>query len=61
MNNSRFADPAGLNPENTSTASDLAKMLLAADKYALIREASTTKRLEVRPYKGRGPLVYGNT
>ena len=27
MNNSRFADPAGLKAENVSTASDLAKML----------------------------------
>jgi D-alanyl-D-alanine endopeptidase (penicillin-binding protein 7) len=61
MTNSHFADPAGLHVENTSTARDLMKMVTAADKYALIREASTTTRLEVRPYAKRGPLVYGNT
>jgi len=61
MRNSRFADPAGLKVENQSTASDLAKMIAAADDYPLIRRASTTQRLEVRPYPRRGPLVYGNT
>lgn len=61
MGNSRFADPAGLSVENLSTASDLAKMVAAARQYPLIHQASTTQRLEVRPYAQRGPLVYGNT
>lgn len=61
MKNSHFADPAGLNVNNTSTARDLMKMVTAAEGYALIREASTTTRIEVRPYAKRGPLVYGNT
>ena len=61
MDKSRFADPAGLMVENQSTAADLAKMAEAAYAYPLIRQASTTTRLEVRPYKGRGPLTYGNT
>ena len=61
MRHSRFADPAGLNVENMSTASDLAKMVAAAYGYPLIRQASTTRRLEVYPYAGRGPLTYGNT
>lgn len=61
MRKSRFADPAGLRVENQSTASDLAKMVTAAYEYPLIREASTTTRIEVRPYKKRGPLTYGNT
>jgi len=61
MTNSHFADPAGLNVENQSTARDLVKMVTAAQGYALIKKASTTTRIEVRPYKGRGPLVYGNT
>ena len=61
MADSRFADPAGLMVENQSTAADLARMVDAAYEYPLIRKASTTTRLEVRPYKGRGPLVYGNT
>lgn len=61
MTQSHFADPAGLKVENQSTARDLAKMVTAAQEYALIRKASTTTRIEVRPYAKRGPLVYGNT
>jgi len=61
MKSSHFADPAGLNPNNTSTASDLAKMIVAAYNYPLIRQASTTTRMEVRPWPNRGPLAYGNT
>jgi D-alanyl-D-alanine endopeptidase (penicillin-binding protein 7) len=61
MSHSRFADPAGLRVENQSTARDLGRMVSAALDYPLIREASTTRRLEVRPYKNRGPLGYVNT
>jgi serine-type D-Ala-D-Ala endopeptidase (penicillin-binding protein 7) len=61
MTNSHFADPAGLKAENVSTAADLARMVTAAEDYALIAEASTTKRMDVYPYKGRGHLTYGNT
>ena len=61
MHDSHFADPAGLRVENRSTAADLVKMVEAAHEYPLIRKASTTTRLEVRPYAKRGPLVYGNT
>ena len=61
MRRSHFADPAGLNVENKSTASDLVKMVTAAYDYPLIRQASTTRRLEVYPYARRGPLTYGNT
>lgn len=61
MTHSHFADPAGLDVENNSTARDLAKMVRAAETYALIKKASTTTRIEVRPYPKRGPLVYGNT
>ncbi len=61
MSHSRFADPAGLSPDNLSTASDLARLVLAADAYPLIREATTTRQLEVRPWRDRGPLQYVNT
>jgi D-alanyl-D-alanine endopeptidase (penicillin-binding protein 7) len=61
MSRSRFADPAGLRVENQSTARDLATMVRAAQAYPLIHEASTTRRIEVRPYKARGPLTYVNT
>ena len=61
MSNSHFADPAGLKSENVSTASDLAKMVAAADSYPLITQSTTTTRKEVRPYARRGPITYGNT
>lgn len=61
MSSSQFAGPTGLNVENMSTARDLIKMVISAHNYPLIREASTTTRIEVRPYAKRGPLVYGNT
>ena len=61
MSKSHFADPAGLNVENISSARDVMKMVMAAHDYALIRQASTSTRIEVHPYKNRGPLVYGNT
>lgn len=61
MTQSRFADPAGLRVENQSTARDLARMVAAAQAYPLIREASTTRSLEVRPWSNRGPLHYVNT
>lgn len=61
MSKSHFSDPAGLNVDNMSTARDLMKMVTAAQGYALIKQASTTTRIEVRPYAKRGPLVYGNT
>jgi len=45
----------------SSEPADLGRMVAAALNYPLIREASTTRRLEVRPYKKRGPLTYANT
>jgi D-alanyl-D-alanine endopeptidase (penicillin-binding protein 7) len=61
MNNSRFADPAGLNSGNQASARDLGKMVAAAQAYELIRKASTTQSKEVRPFSNRGPLTYVNT
>jgi len=61
MARSHFSDPAGLGVENKSTARDLARMIKAAEGYELIRQASTSTRIEVHPYAKRGPLVYGNT
>jgi len=61
MSHSHFADPAGLKVENQSTARDLVRMIEAARKYDLIHKASITRRIEVRPYRNRGPLAYSNT
>ncbi|CAA0116725.1 D-alanyl-D-alanine endopeptidase [Halioglobus japonicus] len=61
MNSSHFADPAGLDAANVSTASDLARMLKAAEEYPLITESTTTTEGEVRPFSHRGSLTYINT
>lgn len=61
MKNSRFADPVGLKSGNTASARDLVTMVRSALKYPLIRKATTTQKMTVYPYKGRGPLRYGNT
>jgi len=61
MSSSQFADPAGLNANNVSTASDLALMLAAAEGYPFIIQSTTTQQSEVQPFARRGPLTYNNT
>jgi D-alanyl-D-alanine endopeptidase (penicillin-binding protein 7) len=61
MVDSYFADPAGLKAENVATAKDLAQLLVAANQYPLIKQATTTTRQRVQPYAKRGPLDYVNT
>jgi D-alanyl-D-alanine endopeptidase (penicillin-binding protein 7) len=61
MKSSRFADPAGLDSGNVATARDMVKLVRAAQNYPLIREATTTRTMNVRPYKGKGELRFNNT
>ena len=61
MYDSSFADPAGLDDGNVASPADLVRMVQAASRYQLIREATTRKLMDVRPYKRRGPLRYVNT
>lgn len=61
MNNSTFADPAGLKTENQASPRDLVTLVRTAHSYPLIQQATTQKKLTVRPYKKKGPLNYGNT
>jgi D-alanyl-D-alanine endopeptidase (penicillin-binding protein 7) len=61
MSNSRFADPAGLDPDNVASPRDLLKMVQAAKTYPLIVDATTSTDMTVYPLKGRGPLRFGNT
>lgn len=61
MNNSQFVDSVGLSADNRASARDLMRMLKAARTYPLIRKATTLKRLEVFPYRKKGPLTYVNT
>lgn len=61
MQDSHFADATGLYADNRASPRDLIKMIQAAYEYPLIRQACTTRSLEVRPYPRRGPLTYRNT
>lgn len=47
MVNSHFEDPTGLTPDNVSTAEDLAKMVVAAHTYPLIREYTTSDSFKI--------------
>ena len=63
MRESRFEDPTGLSSNNVSTAHDLAKMVLAAHRYPLIREFTTTPEATITvsghemAYRNTNPLV----
>lgn len=61
MYDTQFADAAGLDAGNVSTAHDLARMVFAAMRYPAIRKATTRSKIKVRPLSKRGPLRYVNT
>ncbi|MCG8426390.1 MAG: D-alanyl-D-alanine endopeptidase [Chromatiales bacterium] len=62
MTNSRFSDPTGLEISNMASAYDLSRMVrYALSNYPLIRATTTRKKIDVRPYRKRGPLTFGNT
>lgn len=47
MYNTSFSDPTGLSNQNTSTAADVSKMVLAAGGYGLIKQLSVKKQIEI--------------
>ena len=59
MSESRFLEPTGLSSRNVSTAHDLAQMVMAAAKYAKIRELSTTADAKIQI--GKRQLDFHNT
>ena len=61
MTNTHYADASGLDGANRSTAEDLVRLLQAANRYPLIREATTRSELAVKPYPGGGAVPYRNT
>jgi len=61
MNNSYFADPTGLDPENASTAEDLVKMVRAALRYPTIQEMTTTVSYEIGVGIHQRPTQFINT
>jgi D-alanyl-D-alanine endopeptidase (penicillin-binding protein 7) len=60
MKDTHFLEPTGLNRGNVSTAQDLVKMVLAAQNYEPIHNATTSYSHIVEP-SGYGPLLYRNT
>ena len=61
MVDSRFADPTGLNPANTSTAQDLVRMVKAAYAYPTIRQVTTTPQYTLALPEDSGSLEFRNT
>lgn len=61
MQDTTFAEPTGISLENRSSAGDLARLVVSAIDYPLIREHSTTRQFSVNFRKPRYQLGYGNT
>ncbi len=59
MDDSHFADPTGLSPENRSSARDLVRLVKAAYEHEVIREYSVSGELELPV--GKRTVRYGNT
>lgn len=59
MHDTHFVEPTGLSSDNVSSPRDLAKLVVAAHKHALIREYSTHARHTVNA--GRYRLQYVNS
>lgn len=64
MQNASFYDSTGLDVRNSATATDLVRMVKAANNYPLIRQFTTTTEYNVQPkaghvlhYKNSNPLV----
>lgn len=57
LNQTRFADPAGLDSGNVSTARELASLVRTAMDYPLIRQYTTTWEHEVAVGKGKSRQV----
>lgn len=47
LKNTSFSDPSGLNPQNLSTAEDLAKIAAEVIKYPFLNYVTTTKEAEI--------------
>jgi D-alanyl-D-alanine endopeptidase (penicillin-binding protein 7) len=59
MRRTHYVEPTGLSSANVSSPEDLAKLVIAAEKHALIRRYSTDRQFTVR--QGRERTVYHNT
>ncbi|TCS36965.1 murein-DD-endopeptidase [Paucimonas lemoignei] len=59
MADTHYVEPTGLSSSNVSSARDLAKLVLEAQKYPLIQQYSTNREFEVEP--GGHSLQYRNS
>ncbi|HWW69661.1 MAG TPA: serine hydrolase [Duganella sp.] len=59
MLNTRYVEPTGLSSANVSSPQDLAKLVIAVEKHALIRRYSTDRDFTIR--QGGRQTVYHNT
>ena len=60
MSDTRYVDPTGLSSNNVASARDLAKLVVAAYNYPLIRQYSTDAKYVVEP-GGRGGVQYASS
>jgi len=60
MVRTRFVDSTGLSSDNVSTAQDLARMVVAAYRYPVIQEYTTSTGYVVHTNAGR-PLAFSNS
>ncbi|WP_347901109.1 D-alanyl-D-alanine endopeptidase [Pseudomonas purpurea] len=61
MTSTHYVEPTGLSIHNVSTARDLSKLLVAARKYPILSELSTTKEKTVAFRKPNYTLGFHNT
>lgn len=61
MLNTRYVDSTGLHDQNVSTASDLVKLVMAANEYPLIREMSTNGTDAVTDLRRGSQVKFRNT
>lgn len=59
LEHTAFEEPTGLSSQNVSSATDLARLTVAARDYPVIREYSTTPAWDVQTSRGR--VTFGNT
>lgn len=59
MRSTRYVEPTGLSSANVASPADLAKLVVASEKHALIRRYSTDRSFSVK--QGRRPTMYHNS
>lgn len=61
MSHTRYVEPTGLSTQNVSTARDLTKLLIAARRYPMLSQLSTTREKTVAFRKPNYTLGFHNT